>query len=49
VESVRKILIEAYPIPAERIKTGDAGLIIRGKSAGSHDQDRKVEIRLINK
>jgi len=49
VESVQKILIETHQIPAERIKTGDGGLIIRGKNGGSQDQDRKVEIRLISK
>lgn len=46
VESVKKILMETYQIPAERIKTGDGGLIVRGKKSGSQDKDRKVEIRL---
>lgn len=46
VESVKKILIETYQIPAERINTGDGGLIVRGKSKGAQEQDRKVEIRL---
>jgi outer membrane protein OmpA-like peptidoglycan-associated protein len=48
VESVKKILIETYQIPAERIKKGDGGLIVRGKSKGAEDKDRKVEIRIIN-
>lgn len=48
VESVKKILIETYQIPIERIKTGDGGLIVRGKNKGAEDKDRKVEIRIIN-
>lgn len=47
VESVKKILIETYHIPAERLDKGDGGLIVRGKSRGAQEQDRKVEIRLI--
>jgi hypothetical protein len=48
VEEVRKILVEQYQIPKEKIKAGDGGLIIRGKKSGSQEKDRKVEIRLIN-
>ncbi|WP_139316603.1 OmpA family protein [Algoriphagus marinus] len=48
VESVKKILIETYQIPVERIKTGDGGLIVRGKNKGAEEKDRKVEIRIIN-
>jgi outer membrane protein OmpA-like peptidoglycan-associated protein len=48
VESVKKILIETYQIPTERIKKGDGGLIVRGKNKGAEDKDRKVEIRIIN-
>jgi outer membrane protein OmpA-like peptidoglycan-associated protein len=47
VESVKKILNETYQIPAERLEKGNGGLIVRGKSRGAQEQDRKVEIRLI--
>ncbi len=48
VESVKKILMEQYQIPEEKIKAGDGGLIVRGRNSGSKEKDRKVEINLIN-
>lgn len=47
VASVKKALVEKYGIPEEKIKTSEGGLIVRGDSTGSRDQDRKVEIRII--
>lgn len=47
VDSVRNTLIEKYNIDPNRITQGDGGLIIRGKTKGSVESDRKVEIRIL--
>lgn len=49
VDSVRNTLIEKYNIDPNRITQGDGGLIIRGKTKGSVESDRKVEIRILKK
>lgn len=46
VEYVRKLLIEKSGIPKERISVSEGGLIVRGSSKTSSNDDRKVEIQL---
>lgn len=46
VEYVRKLILEQSGIESERISVSNGGLIIRGPSKSSSEQDRKVEIHL---
>ncbi|MEB2775175.1 OmpA family protein [Algoriphagus sp. D3-2-R+10] len=49
VEEVSKTLTDYYNISPAQISVSSGGLIIRGRSKGSVETDRKVEIRLLKK
>ncbi|MFC5624687.1 OmpA family protein [Algoriphagus winogradskyi] len=49
VAAVTKAFTDYYKIDAERITVSNGGLIVRGRSKGSVETDRKVEIRVLKK
>jgi outer membrane protein OmpA-like peptidoglycan-associated protein len=49
VAAVTKTLTEYFKIALSRITVSNGGLIVRGKSKGSVETDRKVEIRIVKK
>ncbi|RAI89467.1 OmpA family protein [Algoriphagus yeomjeoni] len=49
VEAVTKTLTDFYEIDSDRITVSNGGLIVRGRSKGSVETDRKVEIRVLKK
>ncbi len=49
VEAVTKALTDFYKIEPGRISVSNGGLIVRGRSKGSVETDRKVEIRVLKK
>ncbi|MGM0945540.1 MAG: OmpA family protein [Bacteroidota bacterium] len=48
VNAVKRFMEQELQIKAEDISISEGGLIQRGRSSGSNDQDRRVEIRVSN-
>ncbi|SDD78063.1 Outer membrane protein OmpA [Algoriphagus faecimaris] len=48
VNAVKRFMEQELQIKAEDISLSEGGLIQRGRSSGSNDQDRRVEIRVSN-
>lgn len=49
VASVTKTLTDHFKIAPDRISVSNGGLIVRGRTKGSIETDRKVEIRVLKK
>ncbi|MEP0710902.1 MAG: OmpA family protein, partial [Algoriphagus sp.] len=49
VAAVTQALTDEFKIAPDRISVSNGGLIVRGRSKGSVEEDRKVELRVIKK